>query len=258
MQAMVNHLPLSVEIHRTEQTLTLDPIAYTRILLVDQTVLVKTPRQKLSPSTVALLSPKSSLTLSATKNGTRIVLITLEGVFTDEDGCLYDGSLPEIAIFNDIREADNLKSIAYDISRLPGGEAYEKLIVKGYHLSLLGLFMRGTGLKWSDKDAVDDNPTRDIIAFIDAHYMEAITLDDLAKHAHLNKYSLVHVFKKDTGTTPINHLLEKRVQVAKHLLKNTDHSMDRIAMDVGFNSQSYFNQILKKKTGITPSRYRNK
>lgn len=92
--------------------------------------------------------------------------------------------------------------------------------------------------------------------YIDAHFKEPITLDDLAKQAHLNKYYLAHAFKNAYGLSPINYLLEKRIEESKHLLSNTDYSLTQIAEIVGFSSASYFSQSFKRATRTAPKEYR--
>ncbi len=92
--------------------------------------------------------------------------------------------------------------------------------------------------------------------YIDAHFKETITLDKLSQHAHVNKYYLTHLFTKDYGMSPITYIASKRVEECKNLLENTDLSMGDIASIVGFSSQSYFSQMFKKMTGVSPAQYR--
>ncbi|MEG0691732.1 MAG: AraC family transcriptional regulator, partial [Oscillospiraceae bacterium] len=92
--------------------------------------------------------------------------------------------------------------------------------------------------------------------YIDANFKHNITLDDLAKVGHINKYYLVHAFKKSYGISPINYLIAKRIEESKHLLKNTNTSLSKIAHIVGFSSPSYFSQSFKIATGKTPNAYR--
>ena len=89
--------------------------------------------------------------------------------------------------------------------------------------------------------------------YIDSYY---ITLDKLADLTHMNKYYLVHAFTKYTGLSPINYLLEKRIQEAKSLLESSDYSISQVASLIGFSSQSYFSQAFKKSLGISPNEYR--
>lgn len=92
--------------------------------------------------------------------------------------------------------------------------------------------------------------------YLDSNYSEAITLDALAKKAHVNKYYLVHAFTRYTGLSPISYLSRKRLQVGQELLVSTDYSISQIAQCLGFSSQSYFSQVFRKETGMTPNEYR--
>lgn len=94
--------------------------------------------------------------------------------------------------------------------------------------------------------------------YIDINYSQDISLDSLANIAHMDKYYLTRIFKKNVGTSPIDYLLEKRISVAKILLETTQNNMSTITEITGFNSQSYFNQIFKKRVGLTPTQYRKK
>lgn len=97
---------------------------------------------------------------------------------------------------------------------------------------------------------------RFIEQYLDEHFAEDITLQTLSDLTYLNKYYLVHAFKSYKGTSPINYLIEKRIAKSKYLLETTNYPVSKIAALAGFSSQSYFSQIFKKETGITPNAYR--
>lgn len=92
--------------------------------------------------------------------------------------------------------------------------------------------------------------------YLEANYSDNISLDSLAAMTHMNKYYLVHAFTKYTGMSPINYLTMKRLQVSQELLSSTDYSIAQISSSVGFSSQSYFSQVFKKETSMTPNEYR--
>jgi AraC-like DNA-binding protein len=94
--------------------------------------------------------------------------------------------------------------------------------------------------------------------YIDQHFNENITLDYLADMTHMNKYYMVHAFNKYIGYSPINYLIEKRISESKRLLENSNYSIAHIATMVGFSSQSYFSQVFKKSTQMTPNAYRKR
>lgn len=92
--------------------------------------------------------------------------------------------------------------------------------------------------------------------YIDTHYKENITLDQLAVACHVSKYHLAHAFTEEYGVSPINYLISKRMTEAEHLLKTTDFSLSLISETTGFSSSSYFAQIFKKQHGISPTDFR--
>ena len=92
--------------------------------------------------------------------------------------------------------------------------------------------------------------------YIDTHYQENITLDQLAEVCHVSKYHLAHAFTEEYGISPINYLISKRISEAEHLLKTTDFSLSLISNTTGFSSSSYFAQIFRKQKGMSPTEYR--
>ncbi len=94
--------------------------------------------------------------------------------------------------------------------------------------------------------------------YINNHFKEPITLDMLANLVHISKYHMAHNFTKAYGISPINYLLNLRMQESCILLESTNFSMSHIAQTVGFSSPCYFSQIFKKAMGVSPSEYRAK
>lgn len=92
--------------------------------------------------------------------------------------------------------------------------------------------------------------------YIDLHYKESLTLDFLSKLSHLNKFYLIHSFKKSFGMTPINYLQFRRISEGRRLLTETDMPISQIAHLLGFSSQSSFTQCFKKTVLLTPSQLR--
>lgn len=92
--------------------------------------------------------------------------------------------------------------------------------------------------------------------YIDLHFKEALTLEQLAKEGHMNKFYLSHAFKREYGISPINYLISKRIDESKYLLEETDLSLSQIAQLLGFSSQSYFSQVFHRTQEISPKEYR--
>ena len=92
--------------------------------------------------------------------------------------------------------------------------------------------------------------------YIDLHFKEPLTLERLSEEAHMNKYYLSHVFKREYGVSPINYLISRRIDESKYLLTETDLSMSQIAQILGFSSLSYFSQVFRKSQQISPMEFR--
>lgn len=94
--------------------------------------------------------------------------------------------------------------------------------------------------------------------YIDTHYKEPLSLDDLARETHVNKFYLAHIFKEKYGVPPINYMISRRIEESRYLLRETNMSMSQIARVLGFSSASYFSQSFRRSEGISPIEYRKK
>ena len=92
--------------------------------------------------------------------------------------------------------------------------------------------------------------------YITINYQNAISLDDIAEHVHLNVNYLSRLYKTNTGTTIHETLLTFRIDKAKDLLINTDMKIADIAEQVGFQSANTFIRCFKKQVQMNPLAYR--
>jgi AraC-like DNA-binding protein len=90
--------------------------------------------------------------------------------------------------------------------------------------------------------------------FIDSHFHEMITLQDMAAHACFSKFHFFRLFKTLYGKTPFDYLKEVRISHAKKLLR-TGLPVSEVSILVGFNSSTSFSGLFKKMTGMSPSRF---
>ena len=95
------------------------------------------------------------------------------------------------------------------------------------------------------------------VAYISAHYMEKLTLRDLAANLYLNDTYLSKLFRQELNTSFTDYLNNTRIEHSIELMRSTDKSLLEIAGLVGFDDQSYFTKIFKKITGMTPRQYKS-
>ncbi len=99
--------------------------------------------------------------------------------------------------------------------------------------------------------------TRQIIAYLNEHYPEKITLEDISNIFHVSTRAICADFKKNTDMTIADYLLKIRLDAAKKLLSFADkRKTSLIAEKCGFSSQNYFSLIFKKKVHMSPNEYR--
>ena len=97
---------------------------------------------------------------------------------------------------------------------------------------------------------------RDVLNFVDFHYMEPLTLESLAQKYTVNKNYLSTRFSKEVGMTLTDYINLTRVRRSLKLLKDASLPMQEIAERVGFNDANYYSRTFKKIHGTTPNVYR--
>lgn len=97
-----------------------------------------------------------------------------------------------------------------------------------------------------------------LMAYINEHYAEEISLEELARMFHIDSSYLSHLFVKRTGVSFSYFRNSVRIQQAKKMLADTQKSVSEIAYEVGYGSVSYFNRVFKEHVGMTPQKFRSK
>ncbi|MBL7839744.1 MAG: helix-turn-helix transcriptional regulator [Cyclobacteriaceae bacterium] len=90
--------------------------------------------------------------------------------------------------------------------------------------------------------------------FIDAHYSEAIDLDNIADEAYFSKFHFIRLFKSIYGKTPHQYLISVRVEQSKLLLQK-GLTVTQSCTEVGFESLTSFTALFKKYVRLSPSEY---
>ena len=97
---------------------------------------------------------------------------------------------------------------------------------------------------------------RTIMKYVHSHLGERITLEDIGRETFFSPIYCDTLFKKETGHSIIDYVIEKRIDEAKRLLLGEELPLAVIAEQLGFRDYNYFSRAFKKRCGYTPSAYR--
>jgi AraC-like DNA-binding protein len=92
--------------------------------------------------------------------------------------------------------------------------------------------------------------------FIDENFTQPIELQTLAEISGYSNDHFRHLFKEQTGCSPLKYILNKRLETAKNQLLNSTSSVSAIGMDCGFSTTSQFIEMFKRSFRRTPLQFR--
>ena len=118
------------------------------------------------------------------------------------------------------------------------------------------ILLRNIRVQETTTDHVVTLRTRQCLKYIQEHYPEEVTLEQLARSASISKSECLRCFRETLQTTPYRYLMDYRLSVAAKKLRETDEPVSAIAESCGFNQQSHFGKCFREKMGCTPSQYR--
>ena len=108
------------------------------------------------------------------------------------------------------------------------------------------------------KDKTSDEAMKAMLRHIHAHYPEPISVEELAKAAHISKRVCFRLFQDNLHTSPVEYITGYRLRKACLKLTDSDEPVTQIAYNCGFGSSSYFGKLFREQYGCTPSQYRQK
>lgn len=118
------------------------------------------------------------------------------------------------------------------------------------------LIMNGYSLEHDPSEMSRNNRMKDMLQWIHFNYAEPIRLEDIAKAGQLSRSETCRYFKQILKTTPMQYVIEYRIQRSIELLQLSERSITEIAYEVGFNSTSYYINQFRKTMNSTPLRFR--
>jgi AraC family transcriptional regulator len=96
-----------------------------------------------------------------------------------------------------------------------------------------------------------------VLCYVEENIARALCLSELSEVAGLSRVQFVRQFKEATGQPPHAYILQRRIERAKELLKNSDSTIVGVALDLGFYNQTHFTKVFSRFAGTTPGRWRS-
>ena len=91
-----------------------------------------------------------------------------------------------------------------------------------------------------------------MLSYIYEHYTETVTLEDISNAANISRSEAGRCFNTYMGCSPIDALIQHRLQMAQKLLNEKTQTLQQISYACGFNSVNYFSRQFKKTYGYSP------
>ena len=107
-------------------------------------------------------------------------------------------------------------------------------------------------------DAQPSQLVLEVTRYIQHHLSEPISTEDIAKQLYLSRPHLSQKFRKETGLTLTDFILQQKTRAAKRLLRYTDKTSAAIGFYLGFSSQGHFSRVFQKYAGCRPKEYRER
>ena len=155
--------------------------------------------------------------------------------------------------------AGGLRELFFAVGReLEEQQTEYSLMLRSLLQQMMVTLLRNHGYDEEQQSPAQIQPLMDALRYIDGHFAEPISLQELAERAGMTPTYFSAAFKRAFNRSPWNYIINRRVEYAIHLLGDPDRqNMLDIATRAGFNNTANFNKQFKRLTGMTPTAYRN-
>lgn len=98
----------------------------------------------------------------------------------------------------------------------------------------------------------------EVIGALEREFTRPWTIGEMCGMAHMSRSTFLRNFRRAMGQAPVEFLLERRLEAARRLLRDTDRPITEIAFEAGFSDSNYFARVFRRAAGMTPSGYRRR
>lgn len=205
--------------------------------------------------------------ICSTKNPLFLFSVGFENIYLKgkpENEFYFPNGKPVFHTSSDLKE--RLTSLCYNMlneesAPFPG----RYFMMRSYLTQMLILIIRnntGTSSSVVQYDFTSSQKSyvvKTVLEYMQKHYQQKVSLDEIAGNMYISSVYISKVFKEETGNSPINHLIQIRLEKAAELMSaNPSLTIKEIAKSVGYDDAYYFSRLFKKYYGVSPSHYTHK
>ncbi|WP_408071974.1 response regulator [Butyrivibrio sp. JL13D10] len=169
--------------------------------------------------------------------------------------------LTNYADFSYAQKAIELKSFHYFLKPIDYAELTRiiKKAIKEYKDSPSSSPQKSNSLPEIPTEASEnESNVAALLKYVDDHFREDISREQLSVMFFFDPDYITKIFRKETGMSYKNYVIEKRLSLAKKLLAESDYPIHDISQYVGYDNYSYFTRLFKKSFGVTPIEFRGR
>lgn len=150
-----------------------------------------------------------------------------------------------------------LALLAESESETQSGRLFSDSLIQTLMLHLLRNYSTASVKQESPNGGLSGYKLRRVREFIDQNLEEDLSLSEISAVAELSQFHFARAFRKTTGLTPQQFLMQQRIERAKELLAKDELPIVEISLRTGFKNQSHFTTLFRKFTKLTPKTWRD-
>jgi AraC family transcriptional regulator len=138
----------------------------------------------------------------------------------------------------------------------PAGRLFSDSLIQTLTLHLLANYSTARSMNAVVNGGLSGYNLRRVTEYINENLEEDLSLAEIAAVADLSQFHFARAFRKSTGKTPQQYLMQQRIERAKELLARPDLPLVEVSLRTGFKNQSHFTTLFRKYTNFTPKIWR--